>query len=381
MNGTASLKCGNNDFSRIRQNLLVRWSVHMGISESDIRAALSAVKYPGFSRDIVSFGLVRSIDKPETGAVRVTLGLTTSDPAVPKALKAEVEKVLSALDGVERGECVVVVSAPSQGNSASGESEPLLQKVRFAIAVASGKGGVGKSTFSVNLAVALERHLAGMGKPASVGIMDCDIYGPSIPLMLGVNRKPEVVGEMLQPIENFGVRTMSMGLLVDAETPVVWRGPMIMKTIQQFAQNVDWGSLEVLIVDLPPGTGDAQLSLVQTLPLDGALIVTTPQPAAFNVAVRGARMFEKVSVPLLGVAENMSYFRLPDGSRQEIFGAGGGALSAKALETEMLGQVPLDPAVREGSDRGLPIVVTHPDSETSLEFFKIARIIYEKLAG
>ena len=209
--------------------------------------------------------------------------------------------------------------------------------------------------------------------------MDCDIYGPSIPLMLGAVGQPHIQNNQILPLENFGVRTMSMGLLVDEDTPVVWRGPMIMKTIQQFAQNVNWGELEILVIDLPPGTGDAQLSLVQTIPLDGAIIVTTPQPAASNVARRGARMFDKVNVPHLGVVENMSYLENADGSRQHLFGEGGGASTAESLETTLLGEIPIDPSIRIGCDKGIPIVISDPESPAAKEFFKIARQIIQAL--
>ena len=209
--------------------------------------------------------------------------------------------------------------------------------------------------------------------------MDCDIYGPSVPLMLGAAGRPEIEGDMIIPIENFGVSTMSMGFLVDQDTPVVWRGPMIMKTIQQFAQNVNWGELEILVVDLPPGTGDAQLSLVQTLPLEGAVIVTTPQPAASNVARRGARMFDKVNVPLIGVVENMSFLETADGTRQALFGEGGGSEIAQSLDTELLGQLPLDPNIRIGCDKGIPIVVSDPESKAAQEFMEIARQILNNL--
>jgi len=193
-----------------------------------------------------------------------------------------------------------------------------------------------------------------------------------VPQMLGLNERPEIRGELLVPATNFGLQVMSMGLLIDEQTPVVWRGPMVMKTIQQFAANVDWGELDVLIVDLPPGTGDAQLSLVQPLPLDGAVIVTTPQTVAVNVARRGAMMFGKVNVPLLGVAENMSYLEGADGERQYLFGKGGGETAAAALETTFLGQIPLDQAIREGGDRGIPTLVSHPQGTVSKAFLAIA---------
>lgn len=217
------------------------------------------------------------------------------------------------------------------------------------------------------------------GQSRSVGLMDCDIYGPSIPLMMGIAQEPEIDGEFLIPVENFGIRVMSMGLLVDENTPVVWRGPMVMKTIQQFAANVKWGDLNLLVVDLPPGTGDAQLSLVQTLPLRGAVVVTTPQAAAFNVAKRGAMMFGKVNVPILGVAENMSYMLAADGSKQFIFGQGGGEKVAEFLETDLLGQVPLDPQVGLSSDHGIPIVVSNPDCQASQVFLSIAEQLLAKL--
>ena len=349
----------------------------------NIQAALKSVKFPGFSRDIVSFGLVREIE--QTGdEVQVGIEITTGDPAVPEQIAADIKAAVAALDGVEDVKVRMEISQPKQQPSPAGSADKqasnsqAMQKVKYAIAIASGKGGVGKSTVTVNLACALQNLLEEKGL-LGVGIMDCDIYGPSVPLMLGAAGRPEIESDMIIPIENFGVRTMSMGFLVDEDTPVVWRGPMIMKTIQQFAQNVNWGELEILVVDLPPGTGDAQLSLVQTLPLEGAVIVTTPQPAATNVARRGARMFDKVNVPLLGVVENMSYLEAIDGTRQTLFGEGGGSETAQSLETELLGQLPIDQNIRIGCDKGIPIVISDPDSKAAQEFIRIARQILDNL--
>lgn len=346
-----------------------------------IQAALKGVKFPGFSRDIVSFGLVREVEL-KNGQALVGIEITTSDPSVPERIAAEIKAAVGVLDGIDEVKVRMEITQAKQQPGPGGASAPVnsaaMRKVKYAIAVASGKGGVGKSTVTVNLACALQRLLAAEGR-AGVGIMDCDIYGPSVPLMLGAAGRPEIENDMILPIENFGVRTMSMGFLIDEDTPVVWRGPMIMKTIQQFAQNVDWGELEILVVDLPPGTGDAQLSLVQTIPLEGAVIVTTPQPAAANVARRGARMFDKVNVPLLGVVENMSYLEASDGSRQILFGEGGGRETAQSLQTELLGQIPLDPNIRIGCDKGIPIVVSDPESPAALVFIKIARQILKNL--
>jgi ATP-binding protein involved in chromosome partitioning len=271
-------------------------------------------------------------------------------------------------------------AAPGQAGGKPGASKG----VRRAVAIASGKGGVGKSTFAVNLACVLAQILTARGRPGRVGLMDIDIYGPSVPLMIGLKGRPEIEGEgpdsCLVPMERHGVKVMSMGFLVDDDTPVVWRGPMVMKTVQQFVQNVRWGELDVLLVDLPPGTGDAQLSLVQTLPLDGAVIVTTPQPAATQVALKGGLMFQKVNVPILGVAENMSHFIDPSGQKHLLFGSGGGIATAERLGTVLLGQVPLIPEIREGGDKGMPVVVSEPEGAAAVVFRGIAEALLQMLA-
>ncbi len=348
-----------------------------------IKEALKQVKYPGFSRDIVSFGLVKSAAFAN-GTAKVALALSTTDPKIPVHIKTEVEHCLRALPGVTATIIDVAVTAPkaAAGGGNLGGNAAAPKTIKHAVAIASGKGGVGKSTFAVNLACALARQLTAQGRPGRVGLMDCDIYGPSVPLMIGLHgERPTVQGDNLIPLEKYGVKVMSMGFLVDENTPVVWRGPMIMKTIQQFVQNVQWGELDVLLVDLPPGTGDAQLSLVQTLPLDGAVLVTTPQPAATNVARKGGLMFQKVNVPLLGVAENMSYFLCPHcGTRSDIFGHGGAEHEAEKLGVPFLGAVPLHMQIRETSDSGQPVVASDPKGPHALIYLNIAQAVRDRLA-
>jgi ATP-binding protein involved in chromosome partitioning len=349
------------------------------LTQEAILAALKAVKYPGYSRDIISFGLVKHV-AVNSGAVNVRLELTSPNPDAARSIKAECESVLRGQPGVTHVFVEIkqpAGPAPGAAPAAGGNAFANQNKVpglKRIIAVASGKGGVGKSTCSVNLACALS-HLG-----ARVGLLDCDIYGPSIPLMMGIHQRPIVNDdEKLVPPSNHGVKLMSMGFLLTDDQPVIWRGPMIQKTIQQFITQVEWGQLDYLLVDLPPGTGDAQLSLCQTVPLDGGVIVTTPQEASLGVVRKGIAMFEKVNVPPLGIVENMSYFIAPGGQRVEIFGHGGGRAEAERQEIPFLGEVPLYVEIREGGDKGIPVAVSHPADPQGKPFIQIAEALRQKL--
>jgi len=340
------------------------------LSQEVIQNALKAVKYPGYSRDVVSFGLVKEISTTD-GIVGVAMQLTSPNAEAALQIKTEAERVIAALPGVKQ--VVVEVRQPAGGATASTSpfaNQNKVSGVKRIIAVASGKGGVGKSTCSANLACALA-HLG-----AKVGLLDCDIYGPSIPLMMGVHEKPTVnADERLVPPSNHGVKVMSIGLLLTDDQPVIWRGPMITKTIQQFLLAVEWGDLDFLLVDLPPGTGDAQLSLCQTVPLDGGVIISTPQEASLGVVRKGIAMFRKVNVPILGIVENMSYFTTPNGERVEIFGHGGGKEEAARQDVPFLGEIPIFTEIREGGDRGTPITVSAPNHPAGKAFLQIAEAV------
>src|SRR5258708_21654806 len=289
------------------------------LTEETVTNALKAVKYPGYSRDIVSFGLVKSVAAKQ-GAVSVMLQLTSGNSQIAEQLKADCERTLKSLPEVKLAPVEVKLPAGPPGAAAAPSpwaNQGKVPGISRLVAVASGKGGVGKSTCSVNLACAFQQ----LG--ARVGLLDCDIYGPSIPLMMGIRQRPTInAQEKMVPPTNHGVKLMSMGFLLDGDQPVIWRGPMIMKTIQQFFSSVEWGELDFLLVDLPPGTGDAQLSLCQTVPLDGGVIVTTPQEASLGVVRKGIAMFRKVNVSILGLIENMSYFVTPAGHPVNIFAPG-----------------------------------------------------------
>jgi ATP-binding protein involved in chromosome partitioning len=341
------------------------------MTEADIKEALKAVKYPGYSRDIVSFGLVKDI-AAGNGVVTVVLQLTGNSPDAARQIKAESEAVLRRLPGVSTAFVEVRQQGAAAPSARPGQNQ--IPGIKRIVAVASGKGGVGKSTVSVNLACSLQ--LLG----ATVGLLDCDIYGPSIPLMMGVKERPTISpDEKLVPLSRHGVKLMSMGFLLDDDQPVIWRGPMIQKTIQQFVSAVDWGQLDYLLVDLPPGTGDAQLSLCQLVPLDGGVIVTTPQEASLGVVRKGIAMFRKVNVPILGIVENMSYFMTPGGERVEIFGHGGGRAEADRQQTSFLGEIPIFTAIREGGDTGLPVVAAAPQTPAAQAFIKIGEALRREL--
>src|SRR5579862_7475207 len=343
----------------------------MQITEEAIRERLAAVKYPGFNRDIVSFGLVKAIDI-HGADVAVRMALATSDPEVPKAIKEQSEAALGGLPGVGSIRVVLDIQAPAQ---AAGVGAVSIPGVKHVIAIASGKGGVGKSTVAANLAVALQMH------GAATGLCDCDLYGPSISLMFGSRERPSATEEnRIIPVEECGLKLMSMGFLLEDASPAILRGPMVTRYTQQFLRQVEWGELDCLVLDLPPGTGDIQLTIVQTVALAGAIIVTTPQEVALIDARKAATMFQKVNVPVLGLIENMSYFLSPgDGERFDIFGRGGGEREAKRLKVPLLGQVTIDIALRESGDRGMPIVAEKENSPVSAEFLRIAKELREKL--
>ncbi|MFO1478251.1 MAG: Mrp/NBP35 family ATP-binding protein [Verrucomicrobiota bacterium] len=344
-------------------------------TEEDIRNALKVVKYPGYSRDIVSFGLVRQITLQD-GAVSVALQLTSHNPDAARQIQSESEKALRALPGVRSAEVTVSQPAAQAAGQAPWSQQNKIPGIRRVVAVASGKGGVGKSTVSVNLACALQ-HLG-----SRVGLLDCDIYGPSIPLMMGAQQARPTVNEQerLVPPAAHGVKLMSIGFWLEDSQPVIWRGPMIVKTISQFVNDVDWGELDYLVVDLPPGTGDAQLTLCQTVPLDGGVVITTPQEASLGVVRKGIAMFQKVNVPILGIVENMSYFTLPDGSRAEIFGHGGGKAEADRQKLPFLGEIPIFTEIREGGDKGIPVSVSDPQSPAAKGFIKVAEQLRKVLS-
>ncbi|MGE5234908.1 MAG: iron-sulfur cluster carrier protein ApbC [Acidobacteriota bacterium] len=342
----------------------------MALTEATVREALKQVKFPGLTRDIVSFGFVKQV-AVEGGTVRVEIVLTTANPEAGPQVEREARAVLEALPGAPK----VALTVKAQGPQAAAPAPQLLPGVKYKIAVASGKGGVGKSTVAANLALALQ--LGG----SRVGLLDADIYGPSQQMMMGCTDRPTVAeSEKIIPVLGNGVAVMSLGFLMDPDTPVIWRGPMVMKALQQFLEDVEWGELDFLVVDLPPGTGDAQLTLTQQVPLDGAVIVTTPQDVALIDARKGLHMFRKVNVPVLGLVENMSVYICPScGHREAIFKEGGGRRTADQLGVPFLGGIPIDPAIVVGGDAGIPIVAARPESEAAKAFMEIARAVVEQV--
>ena len=341
------------------------------LNEEMVREALRAVKYPGFSRDIVSFGLVESAEV-RGDEVFVKLSLAVEDPKIAQQIHRGCMEALAAVPGMRTPHVLIDLKKPP-ATASPGATK--IEGVKHVVAVASGKGGVGKSTVASNLAQALS--LSG----ARTGLCDCDLYGPSIALMFGTTEQPAATEDnRIVPIERYGLKLMSMGFLTDPDTPAVLRGPMVTRYTQQFLRQVDWGGLDYLVLDLPPGTGDIHLTVVQTVALAGAVVVTTPQEVALIDARKAVAMFHKTNVRVLGIVENMSYFLCPsDGMRFDIFGHGGGQREADRLGVPLLGEVPIDMATREAGDTGMPVVARAQESVVGKAFMKIARTLREEL--
>lgn len=339
------------------------------ITKEAVLQALSVVQEPDLKQDLVTLNMVRHVEIND-GEVSFTVMLTT--PACPFRVKIEKDSrdAVMKIDGVKSVNIKMDSDVPNDGRMRGLVKTP----IRNAIAIGSGKGGVGKSTVSVNVAVALAQS------GARVGLLDADIYGPNTPTMLGVTKLPPPQGQRLIPADAYGLKMISMGLLVKPGQPLIWRGPMLNSAIRQFLGDVEWGELDYLIIDLPPGTGDASLSLAQALPLSGAVIVTLPQLVSLEDAGRGLNMFKTLEVPILGIVENMSYLELPDGAHMDLFGTGGGEHLAQVTGTSFLGNVPIDPNVRIGGDTGKPIIVSHPNSAAAQALRQIAENLASKVS-
>src|SRR5499433_841256 len=340
----------------------------MSVNREKILEVLRSIKDPGLKRDIVSLDFVRDLNI-EGSTVKLRLVLNTPISPSKSKLKEIVRDKLRSIQGVDEVETRLESEIPKPGPADGKQS---VSGVSNIIAVSSGKGGVGKSTVAVNLAIALAKF------GARVGLLDTDVYGPNVPIMVGINQEPAVRGQKLLPHQVYGIKVMSLGFLNRGDKPVVWRGPMLHTAVRQFLYDVEWGELDYLIVDMPPGTGDAQLSLAQLVPVQGAVLVTTPQEVAMADVRKAFNMFEQVQIPVLGVVENMSYFVCPNCSeRHDIFGAGGGESLSRRFNTTLLGQIPISLSVRESGDIGIPIVVGAPDSQQARVFVEVA----EKVAA
>jgi len=339
------------------------------VSEEAVMAALSKVQEPELHNDLVSLNMIQDVQIND-GEVGFTVMLTTPACPLRDQIERESREAVAAIPGVDKVAIKLDANVPDDGRPRGILKLP----IRNAIAIASGKGGVGKSTLAVNLAVILAKS------GARVGLLDADIYGPNIPTMMGVDHLPAAGEDKLLPAESYGVKVMSIGFMVKADQPLIWRGPMLHSAIRQFLSDVEWGELDYLVIDLPPGTGDAGLSLAQSLPLSGGLIVTLPQQVSLDDARRGLEMFRQMNVPIFGIVENMSYLELPDGTRMDVFGTGGGERLAAESGVPYIGAIPMDPAVREGGDNGVPVTISDPDSPVSQALNAVAMDVAAKVS-